>query len=390
MKNTLMALTIQFFLAVQPAMASDLLPDGFDEALERQLALNAKKEVSVPSAPRAELPLEPKESGKLVAPPTPEDLRQAFQDAQDEYDALVAKMESKQAARAAKRDPDQSQELKIMAKELANDEGLEGRGALEELAEQVSTLRNKLKVERSSLLALQQPRKVKISGAKTIFNYKDTAVYEVTSAVDHVTDIQLMPGEFITTPPTAGDTVRWNLAVMKSGRAPLETTHLVVKPLDEDIQTNLIITTDQHVYQIKLKSGDYHTPVVAWNYPETYEAALKEATQREEQSEVTIAPEELRFTYQIEGDDYDWKPVRVFDDGKKTFIQMPPAMRVSEAPALFLLEDGSEPLLVNYRKKGDYYIVDRLFESAELRVGPKRKITIELGPRKNWFQRNFF
>jgi type IV secretion system protein VirB9 len=277
----------------------------------------------------------------------------------------------------------------MLTNELTTGDSSTEDGALEELAYQVSTLRNRLKVERSSLLALQQPKKVKISGAKTIFNYKDTAVYEVTSAVDHVTDIQLMPGEYITTPPTAGDTIRWNLAVMKSGKAPLETTHLIVKPLDEDIQTNLVITTDQHVYQLKLKSGDYHTPVVAWNYPDAYEAAMREAIEREEQSEVTITPEELRFTYQIEGDDYNWKPVRVFDDGKKTFIQMPSAMRVSEAPALFLLEDGSEPLLVNYRKKGDYYIVDRLFESAELRVGPKRKVTIELGSRKNWFERNF-
>ncbi len=261
--------------------------------------------------------------------------------------------------------------------------------SLERLANEVDELKSKLIVEKASLLSLQSPRKVKVTGAKTMFNYLETAVYEVTSAVDHITDIQLKAGETLTTPPTSGDTVRWSVGVMKSGSAPNETTHLIVKPLDENIQTNLIIATDQHVYQLRLKSGNYHTPVVAWNYPEDTERALKEATRREASQEVTISPEALRFSYEIRGrNKYPWTPLRVFDDGKKTFIQMPKEMRVSEAPALFLIDEGSEPLLTNYRVKGDFYIVDRLLEKAELRVGPSKRVTIEL-ERPNWFERNF-
>jgi P-type conjugative transfer protein TrbG len=261
---------------------------------------------------------------------------------------------------------------------------------LETLASEVDELRSRLVVEKSSLLALQSPRKVKVTGSKTIFNYLDTAVYEVTSAVDHVTDIQLKPGETLTTPPTSGDTVRWSIGVMRSGTAPHEITHLVIKPLDEKIQTNLVVATDQHVYQLRLKSGPYHMPVVAWNYPEDTERALAESVKREALQEVTVTPDDLRFSYEINPQGkYPWTPVRVFDDGKKTFLQMPPQMRVSEAPALFLIEDNSEPLLLNYRVKGDYYIVDRLFEKAELRVGPSRRVTIEL-ERPNWFERNFF
>lgn len=260
--------------------------------------------------------------------------------------------------------------------------------SLETLATEVDELRSKLVVEKASLLALQSPRRVKVTGSKTVFNYLDTAVYEVTSAVDHVTDIQLKPGESLTTPPTSGDTVRWSVGVMKSGTAPLETTHLIVKPLDEKIQTNLVIATDQHVYQLRLKSGAYHMPVVAWNYPEDMERALHEAVKREASQEITITPDDLRFSYEVSPcDTYSWTPVRVFDDGRKTFIQMPKEMRVSEAPALFLIEDGNEPLLTNYRVKGDYYIVDRLIEKAELRVGSSRKVTIEL-ERPNWFERN--
>ena len=261
---------------------------------------------------------------------------------------------------------------------------------LEDLAAQVDVLKNRLVIEMTSALATQSPRKVHVSGSKTIFNYKDTAIYEVTAAVDHVTDIQLKAAETLTTLPTAGDTVRWSVGVMKSGQIPNEITHLIIKPLDENIETNLVVTTDQHVYQLRLKSGNFHMPVVSWNYPEDYEEKLKQVIKRDEVQEATVRPEDLRFTYEIDGEDYSWKPIRVFDDGLKTFIQMPKGMRVTDAPAMFLLEDDSEPILVNYRVKGDYYIVDRLFEHAELRVGPKRKVSIELDDGKNWFERVFF
>jgi type IV secretory pathway VirB9-like protein len=47
---------------------------------------------------------------------------------------------------------------------------------------------------------------------------------------------------------------------------------------------------------------------------------------------------------------------------------LPQAMLVREAPVLFVLREG-ETQLVNYRVKGDTYVVDRLIDSAELRVG---------------------
>jgi P-type conjugative transfer protein TrbG len=301
-------------------------------------------------------------------------ISEALKDARDEYNETV-----KERAK-----------IVAVSKTPSSNPTTEAPLSLETLAAEVDQLRSKIIVEKSSLLALQTPKRVKVTGSKTVFNYLETAVYEVTSSVDHVTDIQLKAGESLTTAPTSGDTVRWSVGVMKSGAVPNETTHLIVKPLDDNIQTNLVIATDQHVYQLRLKSGSYHTPVVAWNYPEDTERALQEAVKREASQEITITPDALRFTYEIAPrSKYPWTPIRVFDDGKKTFIQMPKEMRTSEAPALFLIDDESEPLLANYRIKGDYYIVDRLFEKAELRVGPSKKVTIEL-EHPNWFERNFF
>jgi len=64
-----------------------------------------------------------------------------------------------------------------------------------------------------------------------------------------------------------------------------------------------------------------------------------------------------------------WCPLRAFDDGRKTYIQFPPKVAVTEAPPLFVMGRHGDAQLVNYRVKGDWYIVDRLFDKAELRLG---------------------
>ena len=81
----------------------------------------------------------------------------------------------------------------------------------------------------------------------------------------------------------------------------------------------------------------------------------------------------------IKGDSPNWRPTRVFDDGAKTYIQFPKDLSVSEAPPLFVTErKGKTANLVNYRVKGDYYVVDRLFDAAELRLGEKDQMIVRI------------
>ncbi|GBR16773.1 hypothetical protein AA105894_1655 [Asaia spathodeae NBRC 105894] len=83
----------------------------------------------------------------------------------------------------------------------------------------------------------------------------------------------------------------------------------------------------------------------------------------------------LDFGYVISGDEPSWRPMRVYNDGVHTYIQFPNAMRSSDAPSLLTLaHDGtwfSSPTkqLVNYRKEGDAYVVDKVFDRAELITG---------------------
>jgi type IV secretion system protein VirB9 len=91
-----------------------------------------------------------------------------------------------------------------------------------------------------------------------------------------------------------------------------------------------------------------------------------------------VAVERLNFNYAIDGDSPSWRPVRAFDDGRQVFVEFPPALRSGEAPPLFVVGASGAPELVNYRQRGRYYIVDRLFSAAELRLGERRQQVVRI------------
>jgi len=216
-----------------------------------------------------------------------------------------------------------------------------------------------------------------------LFTYSAGGIYEIETATFHETALQLQPGETLTGRdlPTAGDTARWTIAATRSGSPPNETTVLIIKPLEADLETNMTITTNRRLYTVVLKSSEHtYMPLVGWLYPQdaARELAAESANlkKREEESEpLTVAPDQLNFNCTITGSQVAWRPLRAYDDGSKTYLQMSPDMQSYEAPAIFVME-GKTPVLVNYRVKRSIYIVDRLFDRAQLRVGPKTAVDI--------------
>ena len=83
----------------------------------------------------------------------------------------------------------------------------------------------------------------------------------------------------------------------------------------------------------------------------------------------------LSFAYELEGDNPPWKPVRVYNDGMQTVIELPFAVRQTEAPTLLVVraEGGlftdDERVQVNFRVHGTRYIVDTVFDVADLVAG---------------------
>ncbi|EPR18780.1 hypothetical protein M527_11470 [Sphingobium indicum IP26] len=80
----------------------------------------------------------------------------------------------------------------------------------------------------------------------------------------------------------------------------------------------------------------------------------------------------LNFRYRIEGDRAPWKPVRAFDDSRQVFIEFPGGIAQGEMPPLFVAGAAGGAELVNYRVRGRYMVIDRLFAAAELRLGERR------------------
>jgi type IV secretion system protein VirB9 len=198
--------------------------------------------------------------------------------------------------------------------------------------------------------------------------------------------IELQAGERITGEPQIGDSVRWNISPAMYGRGEKATSVIVIKPQEPGLDTNLVITTDRRAYYIRLvsKPQDYIARA-AFNYPEDENSQkwqqhlLAQRTQAEESKReahvlpAMITAAKLNFDYKVIGGSEQIRPVRVFDDGAKTYIQMRPEIQNREAPVLVVLGSDGKGEMTNYRVQQQTYIVDRLFERARLILGAGKK-----------------
>jgi len=203
------------------------------------------------------------------------------------------------------------------------------------------------------------------------FSYSSGALYQIYCRKGFITDIQFQPGEELLY-VGGGDTTRWVLDRAQSGSGETKKTHLYIKPVvDTEITTNIIVTTDKRSYHLQVKAVNWYNPIVRWVYPEEQQAALVQ--QQKKREELTVLPtttmDNLSFDYKISGKSYDWKPTTIFNDGVKTYIKMPASMFTSEAPVLFIKDADGNLAMVNYRLKNGCYIVDKLFNEAEMRNG---------------------
>lgn len=231
------------------------------------------------------------------------------------------------------------------------------------------------RVNQANAAARVQPVRAGFINAVQVYPFSGGALYQVYTAPGEITDIALQDGEKLvgTGPVAAGDTVRWIIGDTESGAGATKKIHILVKPTRPDLTTNLVINTDRRTYLLELRSTEKtYMASVSWQYPEDALIALKRQNKDAEAaapiaSGIDIAA--LNFRYSIEGDTPSWKPLRAFDDGQKVYIEFPAGIRQGEMPPLFVIGPAGGSELVNYRVRGNYYVVDRLFAAAELRLG---------------------
>ncbi|SFJ97953.1 type IV secretion system protein VirB9 [Sphingomonas sp. NFR04] len=237
------------------------------------------------------------------------------------------------------------------------------------------------RVAAANRAATQQPQAQGFVNAVQVYPFSEGMIYQVYTAPGAVTDIALQPGENLAA-VAAGDTVRWVIGDTTSGSGTDKRTHILVKPFASDLATNLVITTDRRSYHLQLTATSRTAmAALSWTYPADQLIALR---QKEAQA-VAVAPiaaglsvDSLHFNYVVSGDSPAWRPLRAFDDGQQTFVEFPASIAVGEAPPLFVIGAAGEAELVNYRMRARFYVVDRIFDRAELRLGTGKQQVVRI------------
>lgn len=200
----------------------------------------------------------------------------------------------------------------------------------------------------------------------------------------HVCDIALEPNETVVD-LKVGDSTRWIIERTASGSAQGMIEHIIVKPTDIGLQSNLRIYTDKRTYYLDLSSSDKEfMPQISFIYPEQalqnfaqiksdLMNKLKTRTIATNSDQDPVLIDNLDFSYRYSGDESLY-PIRTFNDGKKTYLQMPPKLMNSTLPALVVVNgthlfSEDDIAVTNYRIKDNKFIIDGLPEHIRLMSG---------------------
>jgi P-type conjugative transfer protein TrbG len=242
--------------------------------------------------------------------------------------------------------------------------------------------------EKDAIAISQRWRNTSASGIKPVAGPDGAIKYlfgaqqpSIVCAVLQVCDVELQQGEQVNS-INLGDIARWSVDPAITGSGATEVQHLIIKPHDVGLETSLVVTTNRRTYHFRLRSHRTEfMPRVSFTYPEEALSKWDAIKMREakEKQERTIPQTneylgDLSFAYTLSGS-ARWKPIRVYNNGVKTIIQMPSAMAQTEAPVLLIVRKSGglftedETAKVNYRIQGDRYIVDTVFDKAILIAG---------------------
>ena len=214
--------------------------------------------------------------------------------------------------------------------------------------------------------------------------------------------IELEPGEQLADAPSLGDSARWQMVWKRQGWDP-ERVVLEIKPSDDAQETNLVIPTDRRLYTITLVNDpDVHTPILAFRWPDSEARAI--ADEIEQRRAEAVAAEEARaaeaailagvtaeemahsgvptesgprgaelldFRFKVDGK-AAFRPVRVFADGSRTYIDLHPRYR-GPLPAIVAGKgEGNAALNTRVSESGSRLVADRVITDVWLQSGRER------------------
>lgn len=212
-------------------------------------------------------------------------------------------------------------------------------------------------------MGAQTPERGSLDQRVTSVTYQGNNVVEVHATYGISTMIIFDEEEQFET-ISLGDTESWQVVPAEKGNI------LFVKPIARDVATNMNIVTTRRIYYLELRDfapeDGRQVFGIRFIYPErSLNAALRrEAEYRAAWPNISeVDKANVNIDYSFSGD-ARLKPTMVFDDGSKTFFRFE-----GRVPTIFAVNSDFSETLRNFRREGDYIVVDGVAAQFTLRDG---------------------
>jgi type IV secretory pathway VirB9-like protein len=248
--------------------------------------------------------------------------------------------------------------------------------------------------------AMEMPRAERFIGATLEYPLIPGAVYNVLTAVNDLTSIELPPGcRMVKKAPMLGDPshesddagaqqaaqdpaqavepANWVIAKTFHGTTRDPVSKVVVRPNKAGLRTSLLIDSDCGAFRYRLISTESSANVTVRFRQEKPNMGLPEppaAEEREARPAVLSCADtpvsQVQHAYKVTGDRPSWRPADrdVFHNGAKLCIGLPDGLGSQETPAISRPMNGDD-MTVHYRPAGRFIEIDQVLPAVELTLG---------------------
>jgi type IV secretion system protein VirB9 len=212
--------------------------------------------------------------------------------------------------------------------------------------------------------ALQTAHAIATDSRIRTVRYSPNEVYQFIGHYGYQSAIELEEGEKIQT-VSVGDSIAWLINPSAN--------RIFLKPIEQNAMTNMTVITDKRTYLFELhaeETKDIRDKNMVFAYRFIYPQADSSAvdfSQMDSVPDIEKEPEKYNFNYSIRGSNVI-EPIRIFDDGEFTYFEFKD--KNAEIPAFFRVNSSGDEELINFRKRGNYIVVERVASRFTLRRGP--------------------
>ena len=209
------------------------------------------------------------------------------------------------------------------------------------------------------------------------FIYNPNEIFKVVVHYNYQTSIEFGKDEEIKT-ISSGNNYVWQLTPMGN--------RLFIRPLEDNILTNMTIITNERVYQFEIQSKPYSNStdnelvyVVRFFYPTTEEKGVMPEVEKVQNRDGIFEIKPYNFNYDMIGP-VKFLPTKVFDDGVKTYLYYNKDIRLTR-PSIKIVKNEGKVLKVTPKVVGDYLVIDDIGKTLQLSFNNN---VVEITNKKNY------